>query len=188
MQQKCEFSKGDKNEVVWSENVRSLPSVSNDLGVSLCVCIYIGVCGSNRGVWWGLLTDVAIIGMGSQDVSEPLTCPLALSSPLSPHIDHPTTHHWSGKPGRSTLLRHTQTGVAVCVCVRRKTGWSCVFNFPECSSTGLWVWVDTPISVIRNRNACYIIRPIIQMYSTFPPVCRDVINNVHSSISHAGIS
>lgn len=51
------------------------------------------VCVSNRGVWRSLLTVVEVIGRGSQDVSEPLTCPLALSTPLSPRIDHPTAHH-----------------------------------------------------------------------------------------------
>lgn len=51
------------------------------------------VCVSNRGVWRSLLTDLEVIGRRSQDVSEPLTCPLALSTPLSPRIDHPTAHH-----------------------------------------------------------------------------------------------
>lgn len=79
------------------------------------------MCVSNRGVRWGLLTDVVVIGRGSQDVSEPLTCPLPLSTPLSPHIDHPATHHWSGKPGTSALLRHTlrltRLSVLPCTCV-----------------------------------------------------------------------
>lgn len=187
VQQRCEFKERETRTRLCGVKMCTLSHRCPKIWPSVCMCVSVG--GSNRGLWWGLLTDAAIIGMGSQDVSEPLTCPLALSSLLSPHIDHPSTHHWSGNPSRSTHTHsHTQIGVAVHVCVRRKVGSSWVFNFTECSSTGPWVWVDASISVIRNYNACYIILPIIKMYSTFPPICRDVINNVNSSISYAGIS
>lgn len=104
---------------------------------------------SNRGVRWSLLTDIVVIGKGSQDVSEPLTCPLALSTPLSPHIDHPTTRHWSGKPGTSALLRCTlrlsHSSVMLHVCVWWVDGRCacfhscatvCVFNFMNGSASG----------------------------------------------------
>lgn len=179
------------------------PPHSPSLWVSVCLRE------SNRGVWWGLLTDEVVIGRGSQDVSKPLTCPLALSTPLSPHIDHPATHHWSGKPGTSAPLRHTlrfsslSFALCVCVCVwRRETddasacvggGCKCVW-LSTCALTrvllcGLSLWMlDKPPGLgghthsqtpfikhakgQRNLKACcYIILPIIQIDSTFPPLC-----------------
>lgn len=115
---------GSREVVCGASMLCCVPS-SLPFSVGVCVC----VCVSNRGVWWGLLTDEVVIGRGSQDVSKPLTCPLALSTPLSPHIDHPATHHWSGKPGTSAPLRHTlrfsSLSFAVCVrvCMRKRDGW-----------------------------------------------------------------
>lgn len=188
---------------------------------TIWVSVY--VCVSNREVCWGLLTDVVVIGRGSQDVSEPLTCPLALSTPLSPHIDHPATHHWSGKPGTSALLRHTlrlsrllsvlpimcmcereRGRVCQCLCepgravVVNECASTCVFYLYERSTVCFSVSVSghthlkpfiTYTKGPRNLKAhCYIISPIIQMYSTFQPLCCDIINNVHSSISGTGSS